>query len=258
MIILAMVQGATEFLPVSSSGHLILAREVFGIGDTNGAAFDAFLHLGTLLAVLWYYRQTWWELAQVSWRPRQAPFEQQQLLSLLAVATVPAAIVGWGLQEWAETWRSQAGVGAGLLFTAGLLAVSERLSRQGGGGQDKAFVVRWRQAVGVGLAQVLALLPGVSRSGTTIAAGQLLGLNRPTAVKFSFLLSAPIIAGAGLSTVSSVVGNGFSGTQLMVALVVAFGSGLLAIAGLTRLVERISLVPFAVYLAVVAVVVWVV
>jgi len=261
VMVLAVVQGLTEFIPVSSSGHLLVARWLFGISDIDGTAFDAFLHLGTLAAVLLYYWRVWAGIARSVIRNDAEGQDKRELLAKLAVATVPAAVIGYFFQdEVSEALRAPAVLIGTLLFTAAVLWWFDggRLRRQrdesftaGGGGRvDRAT---FRDATYIGLAQVLALLPGVSRSGMTIAAGRGRGLSRRQAATFSFLLSAPIIAGAGLASLPSLLSShGFTAGQLVIGFGLSFISGLLAIAGLLKLVERISFTPFVVYLVLLA------
>ncbi len=257
---LGVIQGLTEFLPVSSSGHLVAARVLLGIPDISGNSFDAFLHLGTLLSVLVYYAKVWvGMLRSVVVRDKESR-DKRQLAAKLAAATIPAAVVGYMAQSNADQWRSPMVVALGLLFTAGVLLMTEKMS-----GYLKFRAIKldegpveskragWRDAIVIGLAQTLALVPGVSRSGMTIAAGQLRGLSRKQAVDFSFLLSAPIIAGAGLFSLSSLVMLGeWKADELAVGFIASFVTGWLAIWLLLKMVQRWSLVPFAIYLVILA------
>lgn len=247
---LGLVQGLTEFLPVSSSGHLLAARLLLGLEDSGGATTDALLHLGTLGAVLAYYWKTW----------RSIFFENRELLAKLAAATVPAALVGFLFEEVVAEWfRNEQSLAGSLLFTALVLGWFDRLGEgneeRGAGGEKLEEVLSWKTAMTVGAAQVLALLPGVSRSGMTMAAGMGRGLARRQAVKFSFLLSAPIIAGASLNALLNLSETAASPAALGAGLAAAFISGLTAIHLLMKCIERISFKPFAVYLAVLAAVI---
>src|SRR3989344_5458727 len=199
VVILAVVQGLTEFLPVSSSGHLLAARFLFGISDASGTSFDAFLHLGTLLAVFVYFWRVWWGIARALVRDDAEARDKRELVAKLAVATVPAAIVGYLFQDgYAVDFRTPGVLAAALAFTATVLWSSDRAWQA----QREKTIDRadFRDAMVIGLMQMVALLPGVSRSGMTIAAGRWRGLTRLQAARFSFLLSAPIIAGAGLAS----------------------------------------------------------
>lgn len=257
VVILAFVQGITEFLPVSSSGHLVVARVLLGIPDVEGTAFDAFLHLGTLAAVLMYYWRVWWDLMRSVFVRRRAS-DKQELLAKIAIATVPAAIVGYLFADGiGELLRDPLFVSIGLFVTAVILFVSDFWGRRSGGVVENAvFYVkqfRYVDALIVGLVQVTALVPGVSRSGVTIASGMWRGLSKKQAVSFSFLLSAPIIAGAGFAGISSVTQSSeYSLFVLVVGFVISFVVGLTAIRVLLWMVERMSFRPFAAYLVVLA------
>ena len=225
VIILGLVQGLTEFLPVSSSGHLVAVRVLINLSDIEGNAVDAFLHLGTLLAVLVYYRRGWGGVGRSVIKNDEEGKDKGELAAKLALATVPAAVVGYLFQDQvAGYFRDPSSVAASFL-----------------------------DAVMIGLAQVIALLPGVSRSGMTIAAGRWRGLGRKQATNFSFLMSAPIIAGASLTSLASLLNAGaLSWGQMALGLLVSFCAGLTAIFLLLKVVERISLRPFAIYLVVIA------
>jgi len=244
IILLGVVQGTTEFLPVSSSGHLLAARLLFNISDLDGSAFDAVLHIGTLAAVLVYYWRVWRKLAMSLVAADLTP--ERKLLAQLAIATVPAAVVGYFAQELvAEALRSPTTLAAGLFTTAGVLWLADWSQGKVGNLNQTSF----RDALMIGLAQTIALIPGISRSGITIAAGLWRGMSRSQATKFSFLLSAPIIAGAGLNSMPQLLaGTLFTPNQLLLGMAAAFLSGLVAIHLLIRFVERISFTPFVWYL----------
>lgn len=253
-VFLAVIQGLTEFLPVSSSGHLLAARILFGLSDNNGVALDAWLHLGTLGAVLWYFRSVWWGMARGLIGSDPEGRERRELAGKLALATVPAAIVGYLFQaQVAQVFRTPRWLMISLVVTAMALVLAELTSRDG----KRKSRASWRDAWYIGLAQVVALLPGVSRSGVTIAAGRWRGLSRRQATTFSFLMSAPIIAGAGLASIGPLWGaTVFPISLLLIAVLVSFVSGLAAIYLLLRFIERISLLPFALYLVLLAAVIW--
>lgn len=243
VFVLALVQGLTEFLPVSSSGHLLVVRLFFGISDIDGTVLDAFLHLGTLAAVLVYYRRVWLTM-------------QRHLVGALLIATVPAALSGYFLQDTIDALlRGPRVLAVSFLFTALVLWWFDRVPTTQHSDKER---VSFADALTLGLAQILALVPAVSRSGITIAAGLARGLGRQQATTFSFLMSVPIIAGASLSSLKTLVENGsFSGQLLLVGTVVSFVSGLLAIYLLLRLIERMSFRPFVIYLIGLAAVVWI-
>ncbi len=247
---MAAVQGLTEFLPVSSSGHLIIARLLFNISDVQGTFFDAFLHLGTLLAVLVYFRRTWRAILQGIFVRSGAAAGQRQMAVALVAGTIPGGIAGFFLADViSRVWRSAADVALGLAVTAAVLLSADYVARKNQPGRAVVLQDAWY----IGLAQAVALLPGISRSGITMAAGCWRGLSRRQAAEFSFLLSAPIIAGAGLSSLGSVTANGaYAASQLAVALFVSFCTGWLAIDWLLKIVTRFTFLPFAVYLLVLA------
>ena len=245
VLILAVVQGLTEFLPVSSSGHLVIARVLLGITDIEGNAFDAFLHLGTLLAVLVYYWRVWRGLLRGLVVSDTEGRDKRDLAAKLAVATVPAAVAGYLAQDAVGTLlRSPQIVAGGLIVTGGALLVADVMAKRTTV-RRASFYDAWF----IGLVQAVALVPGISRSGVTIAAGRARGLSGKQAATFSFLLSAPIIAGAGLFSLSSLARNGsFAIWQLLTGFMVSFGAGLIAIWVLLKLVERVTFWPFIIYL----------
>jgi undecaprenyl-diphosphatase len=198
-VLLGVVQGLTEFLPVSSTGHLVLTERALGVSqDEFGLRFDAAIHLGTLAAVVLYFRATLLPLAG-AWFTSLAARDwnvtpQSRLAWLLVIGTIPAAIAGYFLESTAEdAFRSPALVGAMLIVFSAPLVLAERISKQTRVTADATPA----DALLVGVAQSIALVPGVSRSGITIAAGMLAGFRREEAAVFAFLLSAPIIAAAG-------------------------------------------------------------
>lgn len=248
--ILGVIQGVTEFLPVSSSGHLVLGRLLFGIPDLEGTATDAFLHLGTLLAVLMYYWRVWWGILRGLFVRDAEGNDKRQLLGKLVLATIPAGVVGYFLADMVDqAFRGPKTVAGGFIITGVVFLAAEAVSRR----RVRLPRAGWVEAVVIGLSQVLALIPGVSRSGTTIAAGQGQGLSRSQAAHFSFLMSVPIIAGAGLGTLPALLSShAHSPAALLLGFLVSFLAGLAAIHALVRLTRRISFIPFALYLFVVA------
>lgn len=248
--ILGIIQGVTEFLPVSSSGHLVLGRLLFNISDTAGTATDAFLHLGTLLAVLIYYWRVWWGILRGLFVRDVEGNDKRQLFGKLIIATVPAALAGYFLAGMVDRiFRGPATVALGFAITGVAFLIAEGIGRR------RSVLPRagWLEASVTGIAQVLALIPGVSRSGITIAAGQSQGLSRSQAAHFSFLMSVPIIAGAGLGTLPSLLSShAHSAAALLLGFLTSFIAGLIAIHLLVGLTRRISFIPFALYLFVVA------
>lgn len=251
---LGIIQGLTEFLPVSSKGHLLAARYLFGIDDSGGLAFDAFLHLGTLVAVLVYYRATWAGIMRAVFKNDEPGRDKRELFAKLCVATVPAAVMGYLFKEQFLSYlRSPQLLIAGFLFTAAVLAWFDHYGRK----RTALSRAGYKDALIIGLAQVIALLPGVSRSGMTMAAGRARGLSREQAANFSFLMSASIIAGAGLSSLSSLLtATTLPPAQLLVGFLASLVSGLLAIDVLLKVVKRWSYTPFVVYLVLLAIVIW--
>ena len=195
-IILGIIQGLTEFLPVSSSGHLAVAQHFLPGFHQPGVLFDIILHLGTLLAVLIYFRSEV-KLLLRGLTPGESGAKGRRLILMLVVGTIPAVLVGLTLGPTIERSFTQlAVVGVGLLVTGGLLLLSKRLTRdeeRQGRNLDEVSVP---DAVWVGLLQSAALVPGISRSGSTIVGGLARGFSRETAARFSFLLSIPAIIGA--------------------------------------------------------------
>lgn len=247
IIILAIIQGVTEFLPISSSGHLLLPAELFG-WVSQGLAFDVAVHVGSLLAVMIYFRQ---EIAQmtVSWCT-QGFSKQQSTDSKLAwyviIATVPAVIVGFLMKGWIEDNARTALVIAGTTMIFGLVLWYADATAKRTKELDKLTM---KQAVWIGLAQVLALIPGTSRSGITMTAGLMLGLKREACARFSFLLSIPIILGAGLlATYDLIEANEAVDWQaLMYGAIFSFISAYICIYLFLSWISRIGMLPFVLY-----------
>lgn len=189
VIILAVVQGLTEFLPVSSSGHLVVLQKIFGFSQAP-VLFDILLHVGTLGAIVFYFRR---ELTQILSGLAQKKKESVNTLMLILIGTIPAAIVGILFQKQIElTFDSLKIVGMAFLITAVFL-FSTKLRKN----QNRQFnQLKWQDAIFVGIFQGLAILPGISRSGSTITAGLWRGVGRETAFTFSFYLAIPAILGA--------------------------------------------------------------
>lgn len=249
-IILGLVQGLTEFVPVSSSGHLVLVPWLLGWPKPS-LTFDTTLHLGTLLAVLVYFRDDIGTLARawlgsIARRSLSCPYAR--VAWLVALATVPAVVVGVAFRDFIEyAFSSPQVVGVFLIGTAAILVLAESL---GSASRGKITEIGWLGALTVGLAQALAILPGVSRSGSTIAAGLLVGISRAEAARFSFLLAIPIIFGAGAAQLISLVSHPEPTghlTSMMVGFVVAAVSGYLAIGLLLGYLRERSLYVFATY-----------
>ncbi len=242
-VVLGVVQGLTEFLPVSSSGHLILVPYLFGWPD-QGLAFDAVMHLGTLAALLAYFRKELGALVSGE-LPRG-------LAVLLAAATVPGAAAGGLLGKLIETHlRATLVIAASTAAWALVMWVADRRAVEARPGLgDPLERVGWGQGLAIGGAQALALVPGTSRSGITITTALLGGIDRATAARFSFLLGIPITAGAGglkaLHLLKAGIPPGDLG-PLLAALAAAFASGWLAVWFLVTYLKRRSLTPFVIY-----------
>lgn len=249
-IILGLVQGLTEFLPVSSTAHLILAQKLFGLdADRFGLTFDVALHMGTLLAVFLYFLPTWLGLARDLFSSRwRVPL-------LLIVATVPGAIAGVLLESAvSRELRNPLLIAAMFVVGSVIFIIAERVGSQ----RRSINGLSVADAVIIGIAQAIALVPGLSRSGMTISAGLGRGLQRSEATAFSFLLSTPIIAGAGAKTLldlrkASVL---FERPGIVaVGFVVSFVAGLAAVSFLVRFLRGHTLVWFVPYRLAVAIVI---
>ncbi len=259
--VLGVVQGLAEFLPISSSGHLILVPWLLGWPDQS-LTFDVALHLGTVLALLGYFWREWVALARAvlaGLASAEARKDRQWALAwMLALGCVPAAIVGALFEEVIERGPRQPVLIALLLIAFGLvLYLADRLSRQA----RPLAEVGYRDALLIGCAQALALLPGVSRSGITLTAGLVLGLERAAAARFSFLLSAPIVFAAGLYKLRVLVKTPPTGSELLpfaVGIATAAIVGALAIGFLLRYLQRSSTAAFVWYRVVAGLVVLVV
>lgn len=249
-IILGLVQGLTEFIPVSSSGHLLLLHNVFGIAE-DGLGFDVALHIGTLLALTAFFYSDIVELLVAS--VRKGP--KTRLAWLLALATIPAVIAGIVIQDMAETaFRSPLLVSVSLAIMAAVMLAAERHTAHRGSSISVSGV-SVKQGLWIGLAQAIALIPGISRSGSTIVAGMFSGLNRVTATRFSFLLALPITFGAIIKVVldqDTMLQVRTEPDIFIIGIVTAFVSGVVAIRFLLKFVAKHQLNVFAYYRLVLA------
>jgi undecaprenyl-diphosphatase len=244
--ILALIQGLTEFLPISSSAHLILPSAVLGWED-QGLAFDLAVHLGTLLAVVWYFRWQLWQIATDMTGAVLRPGQRQyaDLGWKLLVATLPVVVAGFLLKDLEETALRDARI---IVFTtigfALLLWWADRAGSKHGSGNE----ISWKAAMLIGFAQVLALVPGTSRSGVTMTAALMCGLEREAASRFSFLLSIPVIAGAALLMVVDLLS-----LDQVDWLTLGYGMGVSAVAAYAcihyflRLINAMGFLPFVIY-----------
>lgn len=255
-VVLAVIQGLTEFLPVSSSGHLVLLPRLLGWTD-QGLAFDVAVHVGTLLAVVGYFRRDLVPLATgaVRWVAGDRQDSYGRLAINLLIGTIPVGLVGLLGKDFIETaLRSPAVVAFQLaVFGIALYAV-DRLSSSHR--DERSLSIR--DAVLIGCAQALALVPGTSRSGITMTAGRALGLSRESAARFAFLLSVPGIAMAGLYETYkfSTAGAPVAGTEMLIGLTVSALVGYACIAVFLRYLPRIGFLPFTIYRLVLAAVVF--
>lgn len=240
-VLLGVVQGLTEFLPISSSGHLVVVEAALGI-TTPGVVIEVVLHVATLLAVVIVYRKVLWRLAggavvgdRTAWR----------YIGLLAIGTVPAALAGLFLEEWFErTFQSLLLVGLNFLITGTVLWSTRGRVRHAARPSPST-----KGAFGIGMAQALAILPGISRSGTTVAAALWLGVDPVRAAEFSFLLAVPAIAGAAVLQIPNLSGGLASAGALPVAagFLAALVSGVAAIRLLIFLLRNKAFHRFAPY-----------
>jgi len=261
-LVMGLVQGLTEFLPVSSSGHLIVVPKLLGWNDPfiESLAFSVMLHISTLAALLIYFRADWLRLVPAGLaaiRDRSLRADPDRRLAwLLVVATIPAVIAGVLLNDLVETsFRDYHLVAITLVIGAAILWVADRTGRKTKGVDEVTFPV----AFGVGVAQALALVPGISRSGISISAGLFAGLDRASAARFSFLMATPVVAGAGVWELKKLL-TGEAGVDvalmpLLVGMIAALVSGLAAISILLRFLRTHSTTVFVAYRIVLAAVI---
>ncbi|HEY8082781.1 MAG TPA: undecaprenyl-diphosphate phosphatase [Solirubrobacterales bacterium] len=247
-IVLGLVQGLTEFLPISSSGHLRIVPALLGWPDP-GAGFTAVIQLGTMAAVLIYFRADLWRIA-VAWvRELRVPFRQSsqeaKLGWFIILGTIPISVFGFVFSDQIESGaRSLYLIGSALILFSFVMMLAERVGTQ----QRALAEMNGRDGLFVGMAQALALIPGVSRSGATISAGLLRGFDRVAAARYSFLLSVPAVVLSGLFELRTVGEDGnASVVATMVATIAAFVSGYAAIAWLLRYLSTHTLKVFIVY-----------
>jgi undecaprenyl-diphosphatase len=248
LIVLALVQGITEFLPISSSAHLILAPEITGQAD-QGPLIDVMAHLGTLLAVLVYFHRDVraviaGKLALIQGRITQGG----RLVLLIAVATPPVLLFGGGLYVTglADALRDPMVIAWATLIFALPLWLADHYGRQ----SVTVESLSWRGAILIGLAQMLALIPGASRSGVTMTAARAVGMARSDAARFSMLMAVPVIAAFGLLAGVELARGADPGASLIDGLLIAglsFAAALAAIAVLMKVVDRIGFLPFVIY-----------
>jgi undecaprenyl-diphosphatase len=247
IVVLAIVQGLTEFLPVSSSGHLVLVPAILSWED-QGLAFDVAVHFGSLLAVWWYFRDDIAGLIQGGLKILGGKTESPnaQMALGIGLATLPAAIIGLSLADWIESnLRSPAIIVVTLSGYAVLMLLADRFGRRDRNMSD----TRIKDAFLIGCAQALALVPGTSRSGVTITAARVLGFKRQDAARFSFLLSVPVILMASIyKFLILVLGDvPVPWSQLGVGVIVSAVVAYISIEFFMRIVSKVGLLPFALY-----------
>jgi undecaprenyl-diphosphatase len=248
-VVLGLIQGLTEFLPISSSAHLRIFPELFGWGDP-GAAFTAVIQIGTELAVLIYFRKDIWRIGSAWVRslfnPAWRGSEDARMGWFVIIGSLPIVILGILLKDVIEEdFRSLYVIGTTLIVMGIVLGIADRVSRN-----DRSIHrMTWQHSVYLGLAQAMALVPGVSRSGATISMGRFLGYEREAATRFAFLLAIPAVVGAGVFELKEIPGgdNAYGPVPTLVATVVSFLVGYAAIAWLLRFVTRRSYLPFVIY-----------
>jgi undecaprenyl-diphosphatase len=242
-IILGIVQGLTEFLPVSSSGHLVLLQQIFGI--TEGSLFfGTMLHVGTLIAVFTVLWKDIWAILQKLIQP---------LTGFLIIATIPAVIAAFVFKDIIEhAFESGQFLGVSFLATTVILIAAERLSKHNAGNLKKSENMNWRDAIFIGIMQAIAIIPGISRSGATISGALSRKLDRDFAARFSFLLSIPAILGAVVLHTKDLVSAEISGESIGAAAVIA-GTlsaavvGFFAVKLMLKIIREKSLYGFAIY-----------
>ena len=248
-VLLGMLQGLTEFLPISSSAHLAIVPQVLGWGDP-GAAFTAVIQIGTELAVLLYFWRDIWTIGSGWLRgvfSADARREREWRMGwFIIVGSMPIVLLGVALKDVIESdFRSLWLIGCTLIVFGVVLGLADRI----GGESRQIDDLRWSHAILLGLAQALALIPGVSRSGATISMGRILGYERAAATRYAFLLAIPAVVGAGLFELKEIPGgdNAYGVMPTAVATVVSFGVGLAVIHWLLKYVSTHSFLPFVLY-----------
>lgn len=248
-VVLGSIQGLTEFLPISSSGHLLLAHELLKFDVADSLTFDVALHLGTLLALLIYFWRDVGQLGQAffsSLRRRSPPTSEQRLLWRLLLAVVPAAALGLLFEDFFASLRAPVMVVVSLTVVGGLFLLTERRRPS----QRSLDNLPWLAALAIGLSQALALIPGVSRSGITIVAGMQAGLSRQQAARFTFLLSIPTVAGAALKKLLDLKDASLASGELaamLVGIATAALVGYAVVRFLMRFLQNHKLDVFAYY-----------
>ncbi|GJL78073.1 MAG: undecaprenyl-diphosphatase [Nitrospinaceae bacterium] len=257
IILLSIIQGLTEFLPISSSGHLILAPLLFDFED-QGLALDAILHLGTLLAIVIFFRSDLSKLLG-SLFDRQADPATRQLAVSILLASFPAGVMGLFGMEYIESHvRVPQFIAINLLVWSVVFYIADKYRGKQEPETNGLPNLTLGQVMLIGFAQAIALLPGTSRSGITIAAGLFSNLTHTQAARFSFLLGTPIILAAGLHSLVSWISNPeehliYNNAQLGMGFLVSFAAGYLSIKLLLKIVAKVGLMPFIIYRVILAI-----
>jgi undecaprenyl-diphosphatase len=244
-IFLGIIQGITEFLPVSSSGHLVFFQSLFGMKEPR-IFFDVMLHLGTLLAVVVYFRADIWGIVRgigTTLKGKKEGQEEAKLFLWIIVATIPTGLMGILFKDWFESLFSKPKVVGGMLLITGMVLWLTRWTKKEGRPLEQ---MRWIDAILIGIAQGLAIIPGISRSGATISTGLFCGLDRELSGKFSFLLSIPAILGATLLEFRKMD----AGQELWTTLIgtaIAFGMGILSLKFLMKIIKVGKIFNFSYY-----------
>jgi len=243
-IFLGIVQGLTEFLPISSSGHLVFFQSLFGMEEPQ-LLFDVMVHFGTLFAVIIYFRRDLLGIIRGigSSITGEKNGEGAKLLFLIIIASIPTGFMGLLCKDWFETLFSKPTIVSVMLLITGSILYLTRWAKK-----EKRFLgkMRWSDAILIGIAQGIAIIPGISRSGATISMGLFCGLNRELAGRFSFLLSIPAILGATFLEIRKV--QSVSEISLsLIGMVVAFGVGLLSLTVLMRIIKTGNISNFSYY-----------
>lgn len=251
-LVLGVIQGVTEWLPVSSSGHLVIGQEMLGLPANENLLFDLMVHLGTVLAVCVYFRREFWNILRAMIPRSQCGPDRDQLRLLgaaIAVGTIPIAVVGLLISGEVEDIFTLPMVGVALLVNAVVLVVAERIA------SDRKKSVRPFDALLIGIFQAVAIIPGISRSGFTISGGLLRGVEREAAATFAFLLSVPALIGAFVYGVLALERYDAEAVTMLVGMATAFVVGIASIDVLLRVVRAGGLWAFGAYCAVVGVIV---
>ena len=247
IIVLALIQGLTEFLPISSSGHLILPSQLLG-WDDQGQAFDIAVHVGTLFAVLIYFRKDVAEILSAWFKScaGKGHTQESKLGWLIILATVPAGLFGAVAQDFIEANTRGAAVIATTTIIFGLaLWYADVKAKE----NKSVFDITWKSALFIGIAQAVAMIPGTSRSGITITAGLLLGLDKKSAARFSFLMSIPVIGGMGLVMIIKLIldNTAVDWHALILGTILSFASAYACIFLFLKFIERMGMLPFVIY-----------